>query len=98
MQVADQRKRHQTFSHFFSQYNRLCICNKVTSLFEAVGIICNRSEWCLFIESSSWSLKAVLLHNRNNYPPLPMAHSVHLKENYTSVEMLLSALKYEDYG
>src|SRR6218665_73356 len=31
--------------------------------------------------------KAVLLHNGNN-----------LKENYTSVKMLLSALKYVDYG
>ena len=27
-----------------------------------------------------------------------MAHSVHLKEDYTSVKMLLSALKYDDYG
>ena len=44
------------------------------------------------------SLKAVLLHNGNNYPSLPMAHSVHLKEDYTSVKMLLGALKYDDYG
>ena len=27
-----------------------------------------------------------------------MAHSVHLKEDYTSVKMFLSALKYDDYG
>src|SRR6218665_3992194 len=52
----------------------------------------------LFIDSSFRSLKAVLLHNGNNYPSLHMAHSVHLKENYTSVKMLLSALKYDDYG
>ena len=26
-----------------------------------------------------------------------MAHSVHLKEDYTSVKMLLCALKYDDY-
>ena len=43
----------------------------------------------------SRSLKAVLLHNGNN---LPMAHAVHLKEDYTSVTMLLSALTYDDYG
>ena len=43
----------------------------------------------------SRSLKAVLLHNGNN---LPMAYAVHLKEDYTSVTMLLSALKYDDYG
>ena len=39
----------------------------------------------------------MLLHNGNNYLPLPMAHSVHLKEEYTSVKMLLSAMKYDDY-
>src|SRR6218665_1027279 len=59
---------------------------------------CNPSEWRLFIGSSSRSLKAVLLHNGNNYPTLPMANSVHLKEDCTSVKMLLSALKYVDYG
>ena len=42
--------------------------------------------------------QTVLLHNGNNYPSLPMDHSVHLKEDYTSVKMLLSALKYDDYG
>ena len=70
----------------------------MASLFEAIGITCNPSEWHLFIDSSSRSLKAVLLHNGNNYLSLPMAHSVHLKEDYTSVKMFLSALKYDNYG
>ena len=70
----------------------------MAGLFEAIGVTCNSSEWHLFIDSSSRSIKVVLLHNRNNYPSLPMAHSVHLKEDYTSVKMLLSALKYDDYG
>ncbi|KAL7868474.1 hypothetical protein SRHO_G00098580 [Serrasalmus rhombeus] len=49
-------------------------------------------------DSSCKSLKAVLLHNGNKYPSLPVAHSVHLKEEYTSVKMLLGALKYDEYG
>ena len=98
VQVTDQRKRHQRFSNFFSQRDGLCFCNDVAGLFQAIGIACNPIEWRLFIDSSSRSLKAVLLHNGNNYPSLPMAHSVHLKEDYTSVKMLLSALKYDDYG
>ena len=40
----------------------------------------------------------MLLHNGNQYPSLPVAHSVHLKEDYTSVKMLLSALKYNDHS
>ena len=98
MHVTDQRKRHQAFSNFFSWQDGLCFCNNVAGLFEAIGITYNPSEWRLFIDSSSGSLKAVLLHNGNNYPSLPMAHSADHKENYTSVKMLLSALKYDDYG
>src|SRR6218665_2344854 len=98
VQVTDQRKRHETFSNFFSRQDGLCFCNNVACLFKAKGITCNPSEWRLFIYSSSRSLKAMLRHNGNNCPSLPMAHSVHLKGDYTSVKMLLSALKYDDYG
>jgi len=40
----------------------------------------------------------VLLHNGNKYPSLPMAHSVHLKEDYNNTRRLLQALKYDEYG
>ena len=73
-------------------------CGRSIRGYTHVGITCNPSEWRLFIDSSSRSLKAELLHNGNNYPSLPMPHSVHLKDDYTSVKMLLSALKYVDYG
>ncbi|KAL7834776.1 hypothetical protein SRHO_G00290230 [Serrasalmus rhombeus] len=98
VQVTGQRKRHQVFSTFFSHQDGLCFCNNVAGLFEAIGITCNPNEWRLFIDSSCKSLKAVLLHNGNKYPSLPVAHSVHLKEEYTSVKMLLGALKYDEYG
>src|SRR6218665_1031278 len=98
VQVTDQRERHETFSNFFSRQDGLCFCNNVACLFEAIGITCNPSEWRRFIDSSSWSLKVVLLYNRNNSPSPHVAHSVHLKEDYTSVKMLRSALKYDDYG
>ncbi|KAL6469172.1 hypothetical protein MHYP_G00226960 [Metynnis hypsauchen] len=98
VQVTAQRKHHQVFSTFFSHQDGLCFCNNVAGLFEAIGITCNPNEWRLFIDSSCKSLKAVLLHNGNKYPSLPVAHSVHLKEEYTSVKMLLGALKYDEYG
>ncbi|XP_076351321.1 uncharacterized protein LOC143247336 [Tachypleus tridentatus] len=40
----------------------------------------------------------MLLHNENKYPSLPLAHSLHLKEEYNSVKTLLEALKYDEYG
>jgi hypothetical protein len=70
----------------------------VTSLFVVIGIPCNQNEWRLFIDSSSRSLKAVLLHNGNKYPSLPVAHSVHLKEDYNSVKTMLNALQYDKYS
>ena len=98
VQVTDQRQCRKTFSNFFSRQDGLCFCNNVAGLSEVIGITCSLTEWLLFIDSSSRIFEDVLLHNGNNYPSLPMAHSVHLKEEYNSVKMLLCALKYDDYG
>ena len=39
----------------------------------------------------------MLLHNGKKYPSLPIANSVYLKEDCTSVKMLQSTLKYDHY-
>lgn len=95
--ISGQRKRHQHFSSFFTRQDELCFCHNVTGVFEAIGITHNPKKWRLFIDSSCRSLKAVLLHNGNMFPPLPLAHSVYLKEEYRSIKILLGALKYEEY-
>jgi len=95
--ITDQRTRHETFSTFFTKEDGLCFCNDIKGMFEEIGIPCVPSEWRLFIDSSTKSLKAVLLHNGNEFPSLPIAHSVHLKENYESVKILLKSVKYHEY-
>jgi hypothetical protein len=40
-------------------------------------------QWRLFIDSSKASLKAVLLHNGNKFPSVPLAHAVHMKETFS---------------
>ena len=97
VKVTEQRKRHHTFSSFFTLDNGLCYCNNVRALFAEIGISCNPQEWRLFIDSSNKSLKAVLLHNGNQLPSIPVAHSVHLKEEYQNVKTLLTVLRYEEY-
>jgi hypothetical protein len=47
---------------------------------EALGHQHNTPEWRLFIDSSKVGLKAVLLHNGNKYPSVPLAHAVNMKE------------------
>jgi predicted RNA-binding Zn-ribbon protein involved in translation (DUF1610 family) len=51
------------------------------------------NEWCLFIDCSKRSLKAVLLHN-SNYASLPIGHSVHLKESYENFELIFTKIGY----
>ena len=94
VQITEQRKRHQSFSSFFTVQNAICFCNNVSGLFYSIGIPCIPSEWRLFIVSSSKSLKTVLVHNGNKCPSLPLAHSVHLKETYKNVKTALNVLKY----
>src|SRR5277367_6713306 len=75
----------------------LCYCCDVSGLFEAIGIQHNPEEWRLFIDRSSTSLKAVLLHNGNKHPSVPIGHSVLMKEDYENVKVLLQKIKYVDY-
>ena len=82
---------------FFDMENKLCYCTNIPGLFMSLGLPHNSSDWRLFIDSSKRSLKVVLLHNRNKYPSIPIARSVHLKESYDNMELLLEAIKYSEY-
>ena len=54
------------------------------------------SEWRLFLDSSKKSLQAILLHNGNIKPFVPIAHSVHLKKSYESIKTLHDAIQYNE--
>ena len=97
VRITSQRKRHCHFSWFFFLQDELCCCHDVRGLFQAIEIPCNTSDWHLFIDSSSRSLIAVLLHNTNKCPSIPFAYSVVMKENYQNVKALLDALNYAQY-
>ena len=83
------RKRHLTFATYFAKTNTECYCADIDGLFNEIGFPHTQQEWRLFIDSSTSSLKAVLLHNDNKLPSIPLAHSVHLKEDYTNIKFLL---------
>jgi len=83
--ISKPRKRHVTFASFYavsadSEHPTLCYCTDILGLFQQIGIQYAASDWCLFIDSSKRSLKAVLLYNGNIYPSIPVAHSVQMKE------------------
>ena len=82
---------------FKSTIMLLVICKNVNGLIAAIGISNVPAEWRLFIDSSTRSLKAVLLHNGNRYPSLHFAYSVQKKENYDNLKELLEQIHYEDF-
>lgn len=47
-------------------------------------------DWRLFIDSEKDSLKAVLLHNGNRLPSVPIAHATNMTENYETMKSLLT--------
>ena len=88
------RKRHLEFSVYFDVIEDLCYCKNVEGLFRAVGIDHDPTQWRLFIDSSTKSLKAVLLHNGNIDPSIPLAYSLQMKEDYENVKQLLIKINY----
>ena len=98
--VSKYRKRHLSFARFFtvSQPHSLCYCSDIFGVFNEIGIDYNPADWRLFIDSSVKSLKAVLLHNGNEFASIPVGHSVHMKEEYENVKTLLNMIKYTSHN
>jgi hypothetical protein len=51
-----------------------------------------------FQQISKLSLKAVLLHNGNQHPSIPVGPAVYMKETYDILKQLLNKLEYSKYG
>ena len=53
----------------------------------------------LFTDSSKVSLKAVLRHEGNEFPSIPLAHAVHRKEMYERETSGFDAkMRYEEHS
>ena len=95
--ISKPRKRHVTFENFYamssdSDHPSLCYCTDIQNLFQEIGIAYSASDWRLFIDSFKQSLQAVLLHNDNVHPSIPIAHSVQMKKDREFVKILLELI------
>lgn len=95
--VTVYRERNKELSKFFVKENSICYCVNIEALMESLGFKHVPSEWRLFIDGSTESLKACLLHNGNEKPTIPLAHTVDWKESRESVQEILKVIKYEKY-
>ena len=75
----------------------LVACEDVDGLFKALNMSHCSGEWRPFIDSFKVSLKAVLLHNGNVLPSIPIAHAFGIKESDDSMKQLLLYIKYDPY-
>ncbi|GBN47291.1 hypothetical protein AVEN_255484-1 [Araneus ventricosus] len=78
----------------FCQDGDVIFCNDVNSLFKALGLQHNPQEWHLFIDSSKVSLQAVLLHNGNKHPSIPVGYAVRMKGIYETMKHMSSSIEY----
>lgn len=94
------RNRDEEFRKFFAldSCSSLVYCNDVKGLIEALGVPYQPSDWRLFIDSSSRSLKAVLLNIGNKMASVPIGHSVQLTESYENIKVLINAIKYSNHN
>jgi hypothetical protein len=88
------RSRELEFTGYFSQDGDLVNCYNIPGLKQKFGIEYKLNEWQLFIDSSKRSLKAVLLHNGNNYTSVTIRNSVHLNGSYENLELILKKIEY----
>ena len=86
--------RQQQLESFYFLDGNLVVRPKVHELMAALKITYDSSEWRLFIDSSKTSLKAVLLHNGNTMPSIPVGYAVHVKETYDNIKVLLKCINY----
>jgi len=82
------------FKEFFSPNNDLVFCN-ICSIIKALGHKHDPTEWHLLTDSSKVSLEAVLLHNRNKFHSVLLAHVASMKESYENMKLLLEKIQYE---
>ena len=72
--------------------------NDLEGLLQELGGTHNPEEWRVYVDSSKFSLKVVLLNNGNIHPLIPVAHSVNMNEAYKNIILLLKAGSYSKCG
>jgi len=90
-------KMYEDLVQFFKMERSLVACTNNDGLMQTLNINHIPLDWQLFIHLSKLSLKAVLLHNGNTLPSIPVGHSVHNKESYENMKILMEAINYDKF-
>jgi hypothetical protein len=97
VKVSASRSRQKRLAHFFKKEGNCVACSDVDGPMTALNINHKSEEWRLFTDPSKSSLKAVLLHNGNVLPSIPVGYAVNMKESYDNMKLLLNCVNYKKY-
>ena len=97
VRISKYRDRQKQLESFYFVDGNLAVSPKVHDLMAALTITYDSSKWRLFIDSSKTSLKAILLHNGNTMPSIPVGYAVHIKETYDNIKVLLKCINYNQH-
>lgn len=97
VKITYYRNRGQEFCKYFSKEKSVVYCNDVDGLLRQLKIKHKAADWRLFIDSSTKSLKAVLLHNGNELASIPVGYSTTMDESYNNMVFLLEKISYETH-
>ena len=92
VKISLYRNREKDLATYFSSQDTLIYCNDVDGLMRAIGHEHQPKNWSLFIDSNKLNLKAVLLHNVNEYPSILVAHDTNMKECCDIMQLLLDKI------
>lgn len=92
-------RRQHDFQKFFTvdDANTFTYCNDIAGLVSELGMDYNADEWRLFIDGSTTSLKAVLLHRTNKNPYIPLGLGTNMKEAYKTLGQIMEKIKYDEH-
>lgn len=91
------RNKFDEFRSTFDEINGITYLRNLHGLFELFEVQHDPNEWRLFIDGSVSSLKALLLHNGNVYPSIPIAYSNIHKEDYAVLKDILYLINYAEF-
>ena len=91
------RKKHLVLASYFCLEDDICFCKDISGLMLSLDQEYKADEWRLFIDSNKTSLKAVLLHNGNQKPSVPVAYSGNTTETYHAMKKLLMCIHCDDH-
>ena len=97
VKVTTFRTRNQEFEQLFKTVGYFIYCKDIDGLMDAMHMRNSPQQWRLFIDASKTILKAVLLHNGNTLPSIPVAYAPSTKETFATMNNILVEVDYKKY-